>query len=147
MRIVPVYIQGRCEQSGLPNEKVSRYTVRPGTLGLTLPCELRCRANTRRCSGVRVALKSTTSSGVSNSQLMSERPRLATSTLSWRDVYWSASQPGRVWTGVGARGVRLFKRARSSGDIGGVLFFAGVLLVGRMMESRLWKKPVGLGAG
>jgi hypothetical protein len=36
MRIVPVYIQGRCEQSGLPKEKVSRYTVRPGTLGLTL---------------------------------------------------------------------------------------------------------------
>ena len=36
MRIVPVYIQGRCEQSGLPKENVSRYTVRPGTLGLTL---------------------------------------------------------------------------------------------------------------
>jgi hypothetical protein len=36
MRIVPVYIRGRCEQSGPPKEKVSRYTVRPGTLGLTL---------------------------------------------------------------------------------------------------------------
>ena len=36
MRIVLVYIRGRCEQSGLPKEKVSHYTVRPGTLGLTL---------------------------------------------------------------------------------------------------------------
>jgi hypothetical protein len=36
MRTAPVYIRGRCEQSGLPKEKASRYTVRPGTLGLTL---------------------------------------------------------------------------------------------------------------
>jgi len=36
MRIVLVYKQGHYEQSGLPKEKVSRYTVRPGTLGLTL---------------------------------------------------------------------------------------------------------------
>jgi hypothetical protein len=36
MRIVPVYIRGRCEQSGLPKEKVSRYTVRPGTLWIDI---------------------------------------------------------------------------------------------------------------
>ena len=36
MCIAPVCIQGRCKQSGLSKEKVSRHTVRPGTLGLTL---------------------------------------------------------------------------------------------------------------
>jgi hypothetical protein len=36
MRITLVYIQVRCEQPERPEENVSRYTVRPGTLGLTL---------------------------------------------------------------------------------------------------------------
>ena len=36
MRIALVYIQVRCEQPEGPEENVSRYTVRPGTLGLTL---------------------------------------------------------------------------------------------------------------
>jgi hypothetical protein len=36
MRIALVYIQVRCEQPEGPEGNVSRYTVRPGTLGLTL---------------------------------------------------------------------------------------------------------------
>jgi hypothetical protein len=36
MRMTLVYIQVRCEQPEGPEEKASRYTVRPGTLGLTL---------------------------------------------------------------------------------------------------------------
>jgi hypothetical protein len=38
MRIALVYIQVRCEQPEGPEGNVSRYTVRPGTLGLTLQC-------------------------------------------------------------------------------------------------------------
>jgi len=36
MRMTLVYIQVRCEQPEGPEENVSCYTVRPGTLGLTL---------------------------------------------------------------------------------------------------------------
>ena len=36
MRIALVYIQVRCEQPEGPEGNVSRYTVRPGTVGLTL---------------------------------------------------------------------------------------------------------------
>jgi hypothetical protein len=36
MRIVLIYVQVRCEQLEGPEENMSRYTVRPGTLGLTL---------------------------------------------------------------------------------------------------------------
>jgi hypothetical protein len=36
MRITLVYTQVRCERPEGPEENVSRYTVRPGTLGLTL---------------------------------------------------------------------------------------------------------------
>jgi hypothetical protein len=43
-----VYIQVRCEQPEGPEENVSRYTVRPGTLGLTLPHVYTVLARLRR---------------------------------------------------------------------------------------------------
>jgi hypothetical protein len=66
MRIALVYIQVRCEQPEGPEENVSRYTGRPGTLGLTLVNYLQptlISTTDALCLWVRVATRASSRTG------------------------------------------------------------------------------------